>query len=241
MPNTQHLVIDEGNTRLKAGVFTHGTLAEVVTFNDSGPAFIEWYLPHSSLPTIISSVKNEALKGVTRAGKHLTVYLNHLTPLPITNRYLTPETLGTDRLANACGGAFLYPNKPVLTIDTGTCLKFDFVNAQTQYLGGSISPGLQMRLQAMHTFTGKLPLIQPQPFNRLYGRDTSESLLAGAWGGMLNEMEKTIEKYRSSHPELVVLLTGGDSPHFEPALKNTIFAPHLTLIGLESIIAKNVS
>ncbi|MFI5204481.1 MAG: type III pantothenate kinase [Flavobacteriales bacterium] len=241
MPTAQHLVIDEGNSRLKAGVFTNKELTEVVSFDNCGPVFIDWYLPRSSFPTLVSSVKKEPLEGVTMAGKNLTLYLNHLTLLPITNRYLTPETLGTDRLANACGGAFLHPGKPVLTIDAGTCLKYDFVNADAEYLGGSISPGLTMRLEAMHTFTGKLPLIQPEPFNRLYGRDTRESLLAGAWGGMLNEMEKTIEKYRASHPSLVVMLTGGDMPYFEAALKNSIFAPHLTLIGLESIISKNVS
>jgi type III pantothenate kinase len=212
-----------------------------VVFDDCSSPFVDWYLANAHLPTIISSVKKHPLNGASKAGKNLTIYLDFKTPLPLINRYLSPETLGSDRLANACGAGFLYPNQPVLVIDAGTCLKMDIINSNNEYLGGSISVGLNMRFKAIHTFTDKLPLLSPIPFTKLYGRDTTESILAGGMGGMLNEIEKAIEKYNESFPNLKIILTGGDAHHFEPALKNAIFAPHLTLYGLESILTKNVS
>ena len=93
-------------------------------------------------------------------------YLNHLTPIPIRNLYSTPETLGTDRLASVTGAfyeAMKHNNDEptdVLVIDMGTAITYDIIDAAGNYLGGNISPGVAMRLKALHHFTEKLPLVE---------------------------------------------------------------------------------
>ena len=87
---------------------------------------------------------------------------NKLAKIPIVNNYKTPKTLGDDRLANVVGASVLFPNKNVLTIDCGTCIKFDLINKEKQYNGGAISLGLKMRFEALNKFTANLPLIKPK-------------------------------------------------------------------------------
>src|SRR5690606_17210513 len=120
-------------------------------------------------------------------------YLTQKSPLPIVNAYSTPETLGNDRLANAVAANTMFPDQNCLVIDIGTCLKFDFVNAENKYLGGSISPGYQMRFRALHTYTEKLPLISPKHPNELIGSSTETSIRSGVYNGLLNEIEGMIE------------------------------------------------
>eukprot|EP01034_Spumella_vulgaris_P018100 gene18100-23108_t len=127
--------------------------------------------------------------------------------------YHTPETLGPDRLAVAIGGYSLYPGQNVLVLDFGTCLKCDFVSHSGRYEGGSISPGLQMRFKAMHTFTAKLPLLnRPENFPpHPIGRSTAESMQNGVLLGMLAEAEGMVGRYRELYPDVQVLVTGGDA------------------------------
>ena len=80
--------------------------------------------------------------------------------MPFKTLYKTPKTLGADRLALVAGAVFGFPNKSVLIIDVGTCITFDFVDSKKKYLGGSISPGLQMRLNALSNQTSALPLVR---------------------------------------------------------------------------------
>lgn len=166
--------------------------------------------------------------------------LTPATPLPIINLYRSPETLGSDRIANACGAATLFPAQNVLVVDAGTCLKFDVVTAQGEYPGGSISPGLKMRFEALHRGTGRLPLLRPAESAPLTGYDTVTSMQAGILNGMCAEMEGIIADYRQRYPGIKVLLTGGDAPFFLNHLKTSIFAaPSITLQGLNAILLHN--
>lgn len=172
--------------------------------------------------------------------------LTYRLPVPIKNRYATPETLGNDRLAGAVGAAYLFPHEPVLIIDAGTCIKYDFVNAHGEYLGGAISPGLYMRFQAMHNYTGRLPLIKPDMLETfaatdLTGNSTSNALLSGGARGALFEAEGFIKAYEERYPGLYIILTGGDMAFFELHLKRKIFAlPQLVLTGLNIILEHNL-
>lgn len=162
------------------------------------------------------------------------------TPLPVTNRYVTPSTLGKDRIAGICGAAFIFPNQAVLVIDAGTCITYDFMTAQQEYLGGNITPGIHMRLKAMHQFTGKLPQPDWTPIDRFFGQTTQDSLLSGVAEGLIGEATHLIEQYRSEFGDLQVLCCGGDASFFEKRLKMNIFAaPYLVLIGLNHILRYN--
>lgn len=161
--------------------------------------------------------------------------------IPIKNRYSTPQTLGKDRLANAIAAAFLFPKRNVLTIDVGTCVKFDFVNKKAEYLGGSISPGMLMRFNALHQFTDRLPLVKPDKIKNVVGNSTETALQSGVIIGMTEEIRGIINIYRTKYPDLIVIITGGDASRFVSQLKMSIFAAtDLVNIGLNEIIRYNV-
>jgi len=166
--------------------------------------------------------------------------LTHETPLPIENKYHTPETLGKDRLAAVVGAAFLMPNFDVLVVDAGTAITFDFIDAKKNYLGGNIDAGLELRLKALHTFTKKLPLVKPVKEVPLLASDTEMALAAGVLNGIIFEIDSYIDTLKIEYPRLSTFLTGGSSIFFEKKLKNSIFAEkNLVLIGLNYILQYN--
>lgn len=168
--------------------------------------------------------------------------MSHRLMLPLKNNYRTPETLGKDRLAAAAGAVRLYPGQAVLIIGLGTCITYDFVSARGVYRGGSISPGLEMRLQAMHHFTEKLPLVKFDPEADLIGDSTTTALQAGAVWGMTSELRGMMDRYCKKYKNLKVILAGGGADFFKKRLKKPIFAhPNLVLLGLNEVLSLNVS
>jgi type III pantothenate kinase len=157
--------------------------------------------------------------------------------MPLGTLYATPGTLGVDRLANAVGARAMFPGRPVLVFDLGTCITADLVDTGGTHLGGTISPGLRMRARAMHAYSARLPEVQPPELVPLVGRDTDQSLASGIVHGIRWELAGMIAETAYEHPGLAVVLTGGDAPRFMRALKSGIFAdPLLTLRGLHGIL-----
>ncbi len=237
------LVIDLGNSRAKVAVYLNDELTVVHTIGDPTPEKI-YQLGLHKLPIyagiICSVTENPAL--YTVLFPDLTwVILESQTPLPIKNKYQTPETLGKDRLAAVAGAQFLFPGQDILVIDAGTAVTYDFINHKGEYYGGSISPGLSMRFKALHTFTSRLPLLQAEEISYLTGSNTRESILSGVINGLCAEMDGIIDQYKLSWLSLQVVLTGGDTKYFEKTLKNSIFAsPNLVLTGLKLILDYNI-
>ena len=165
------------------------------------------------------------------------IQLDENTRLPIENLYKTPETLGQDRIAACVGANFLMPDTNLLVIDAGTAITYDIVNAKNQYVGGNISPGLEMRKNALHNFTQKIPLIEITELVPAFGATTNEAILAGVVNGLIYEIEGYISLTSNVYPKLSVFLTGGDAFYFEKKLKSTIFAnENLLLVGLNRIL-----
>jgi type III pantothenate kinase len=248
-----HLCIDIGNTRTKIGVFRY-----LPQKPDTPSGLVEMWaikepLEIENLRTILRKypISHCLLSSVTHHPPLLTDYLeqytnlielNHLTPLPIINKYSTPQTLGKDRLAAVVGGNHLYPFYDLLVIDAGTCIKYDFLDKTGTYWGGSISPGIQMRFKALHTFTDKLPLVAPQPNAPLTGDTTESAILSGVINGVFAEVQGIIDQYKAQNNDLLVIMTGGDAILFESRLKCRIFAqPNLVLYGLHKILIHNVN
>lgn len=234
-----NLTIDIGNTSTKIIVFddTVPVYREVV--KELSPSFIKSLLRR--LPVeycLLSSVVkvNQPVLSSLIKIKHFR-RMKSSTPLPIKNRYKTPTTLGNDRLANAIAGAFLFPGRNVLVIDAGTCIKYDFVNNKGEYIGGSISPGMEMRFKSMHQFTGKLPLVKDEKIKKLTGQSTREALQTGVIVGITEEINGFITRYKQKYKSLSVILTGGDSKRFAEELKMSIFAAaDMVNLGLNEII-----
>ena len=189
---------------------------------------------------VISTVRTipEPLLRFLKNKDHLV--FNEQTPVPIINGYATPKTLGADRLANAVGGWASQNKGNVLIIDLGTCIKYDLV-VDNVYLGGAISPGIEMRYKSMHNFTERLPLLQPdERFTDVYGKTTQSSIHAGVLKGATFEIAGFKRFYEQQFNKLTTLMTGGDVHLFEDELKNAIFAhPFLTLRGLYEIFIFN--
>jgi len=235
-----HLALDLGNTCIKAGSFSGNKLQEIRSFSNINELVkeSEYVLKHSNV--IIGSVTEDHLKIIAHFGEKIphTVFTSQ-TPIPIKNLYQTSATLGSDRLAASIGAYSLYPNSDVLCIDCGTCIKYNFVNAKNEYLGGAISPGLQMRFKALKHFTNKLPLVEMNDcYDKLIGQNTNESILSGVIIGAIKEIKGIIEEYEQNYPNIKIVITGGDGNFFAKHLKkNSIFThPNLVLEGLNQIL-----
>ena len=134
------------------------------------------------------------------------LWLNETTPLPVVNLYETPRTLGYDRMAAVVAANEQFPGKDILVIDAGTCITYEFVDAEGRYHGGNISPGMQMRFRALHQFTGRLPLVQREGRELPMGKDTETAIRAGVLKGMEYEISGYIVAMKHKYPELLVLL-----------------------------------
>ncbi len=232
------ICFDFGNTRLKAAVFEQDQLKEIIILKDdsreSVEEMIQQFKPSFS---ILSSVINHQQVVEEVLAKHTNFHkLSHQTKLPFTTPVGKPETIGADRLALCAASVHLFPGKNNLAIGIGTCITYNFINNQNQFLGGSISPGLEMRFKSMNQLTALLPLVKMEWNFPLIGYDTKTNLLSGVAWGMAKEIDGIIDAYAEKYGNFNVLLTGGDTVHFAPLLKNMIFAdPQLIFKGLYAI------
>ena len=191
---------------------------------------------------ILSSVKpyDDELNQFLTENFEQFIELDHTTSLPIENLYETPETLGKDRLAAAVGANELFPDQNLLVIDAGTAITYDLVSDKNQFLGGNISPGLEMRFKSLHQFTGKLPLVDKNEEFQPIGQNTTEAIRAGVQNGMIYELAQTIDFFNRNYQNLQIIMTGGDSNFFDKKLNYSIFVHfNLTLIGLNRILEYN--
>ena len=238
-----NLIIDVGNTRVKAAVFENDTLIEVAIFsNDELLNKVDFFIKkHTINHGIISSVKHLSENVLKKLRNKIPfLVLDSFTKVPFQNLYETPKTLGVDRIALVANAVEKYPNKNVLIIDAGTCITFDFVNEKQEYLGGAISLGIEMRYKALQYYTSKLPLIEKNIPENYIGKSTEENMHSGVINGVLNEINGVINQYESEKSFLTVVLTGGDANFLAKQLKSSIFAnPNFVLEGLNTILIYN--
>ena len=202
------LVIDIGNTLQKLAVFDeNGEIIRLFLENTLTLPLLQGVLAQYPVKrAIVSSVGRNNDMALDWLATHTQlVRFSHECRLPITLKYATPETLGTDRIANAVGANTLYPHRNVLSIMAGTCLVADFVNADGEYLGGSISPGLRMRFQALEHYTAKLPFVEPENIDYFIGDTTQKSILSGIINGISAEIDGLIDRYSQSFDSLIVI------------------------------------
>ena len=195
---------------------------------------IKKYGPDKS---ILSSVINHnpaietSLSSATQFHK-----LSHTTKLNFTTPVGKPETIGTDRLALSAAAVHFFPGKNNLVVGLGSCITYNFINQDHQFLGGSISPGMEMRFKSMHDYTAKLPLVQKNWNFPVIGYDTKTNLQSGVLAGISFEIDGCIEFYANKYGNFNVVLTGGDTPYFARRLKNKIFAdPDFLFKGLYAL------
>ena len=236
------LCFDFGNTRLKVAFFQNAKLIEVIVIENDGvetiDSFLKKFEPQKS---ILSSVIDHNPEIETLLAEKTKFHkLNHLSKLPFTAPVGKPETIGADRLALAAAAVYFFPKQHNLVIGMGSCITYNFINAEHDFLGGGISPGMEMRMKSLNQFTAKLPIVKPDGNVPLIGYDTVSNILSGVVMGIANEIDGFINAYKERYSNFNVHLTGGDLVYLAPHLKNQIFAdPELIFKGLYAISEVN--
>lgn len=235
--------LDIGNTQLKWAAYDasgHRIAVDTVptwaTLAATLPQLVQQYQLRQAIVSSVG-VDVSALMPTLQDALEQVWCLSTQLPLPLTLAYGTPETLGNDRLAVAAAAVARFPREAVLAVDAGTCITYDFVTPEGEYLGGSICPGIAMRFRAMHEFTARLPLVERTTLDQYIGDSTLTSLQTGVLWGVVHELRGFRDQYEASFGPVRVLVTGGSTPHFETHLKNEIFAePYLVLDGLYTVL-----
>ena len=243
------LTIDIGNTRVKSAVFDDKNLLEVKAFDKA--TFEEevrgvFNRNPNIRQAIISSVAESAANYESVLTDRVRVFhLDQNLSLNFSSKYDDLSKLGADRKALIAAAVTIYPAQNVLVIDMGSCVTYDMVDCSGLHRGGGISPGWQMRLNAMHTFTGRLPQLSTLDDSiekkEVTGMNTQQAMFNSTFFGLLAEIDQRIEHYKSEFPDLTVILTGGDAQTFSVRLKNRIFAhSNFLLEGLNALLEHNL-
>ncbi|MBP1224412.1 type III pantothenate kinase [Flavobacterium sp. 1355] len=222
------LTVDVGNTRIKASVFEENTALENFIFEKNElEKKIEKILkkfPNCS-DLVIASVGDIEKQSFLTFEKQLNIhFLTHEDVFPFINKYATPKTLGIDRMVLAAGATLQFPKQNRLVIDAGTCITYDFIDENDNYMGGAISPGLRLRYESLHNFTARLPLLTLGSPEQYIGNSTIEAIHSGVVNGFVYEIDGFIDEYRANFSNFIIILTGGDAEFLAKRLKNTIFA-----------------
>jgi type III pantothenate kinase len=220
------LCLDFGNTRLKAAVFTDDIFTiEIILPNDEIATIEKLLADYQPNHSILSSVinHNPDIENLL-AQKTIFHKLSHLTKINFTTPVGKPETIGADRLALAAAAVHFYPKKNNLIIALGSCITYNFINQYHQFLGGGISPGMDMRFKAMQVFTAKLPEVKAEYNFPLIGYDTKTNMQSGVIAGICHEIDGFIDAYEQKFSNFNVVLTGGNTSYFASQLKKRIFA-----------------
>ena len=238
-----NLAIDVGNTRVKIAVFEKDKLVELFVFQKTKilseiKEILKKHEISTGIMSNVASISDSKLKKLKDL-VHIQV-ISSFTEVPFKNLYETPKTLGVDRIALVAGAVSQFSGHNILVIDAGTCITFDFVNSEGEYLGGAISPGLKMRFNSLNYFTANLPLLEIDELTDFIGKNTKESINSGVINGAIQEIDGVINQYNKKFLDLTVVLTGGDTNFLAKQLKSSIFAnQNLLLQGLNRILIHN--
>lgn len=252
------LTIDAGNTFIKCVLWNEGNIMAHHVFNslENLSDFINEKnnaIERVCFSSVLSDEENQNFLNKL-SGIKVDIFKTDRKQIPFNIDYNPVEKLGTDRILAVLGAHYLYPENDFMVADAGTCLKYGYFSKSEGFLGGFISPGIRMRIHALHTNTMKLPLMEiPRPgeVNKIqFGTNTDSSILGGVLLGIAGEMEKMISVGLNKLNNPVLIFTGGDleilkalSAHSEqnPILsnKNKIFAePYLIHYGLKYFFEK---
>ncbi|MXO03557.1 type III pantothenate kinase [Flavobacterium sp. HBTb2-11-1] len=222
------LTVDVGNTRIKASVFEDNTALGNFVFEKNElekkiEKILEKYPKCSDL--VVASVGSIEKQSFLSFENKLKVhFFTHEDVFPFHNKYATPKTLGIDRMILAAGATLQFPKQNRLVIDAGTCITYDFIDENDNYLGGAISPGLRLRYESLHNFTARLPLLSLEAPDSYIGNSTAQAIHSGVVNGFVYEIDGFIDEYRKEFSNFIIILTGGDADFLAKRLKNTIFA-----------------
>jgi type III pantothenate kinase len=237
-----NLIVDIGNSRTKIALYRGGKKVTSSRINDLSCEEFEAKLSDKRVKkAIVSSVKKlpHFITDLLVSNIPFVHILSGKSKLPFSIEYETPETLGADRIAGVAGAYDLFPGEDILIIDTGTAITYDYLLG-SNYKGGNISPGIEIRFKALHKFTGRLPLLSAENNYSSPGKSTNDAILAGVINGSIYEINEYIRTFEKKHREGRIILTGGDGQFFkEKIIREVTYVPDLVIDGLNYILEYN--
>jgi type III pantothenate kinase len=240
-----NLVVDIGNTLIKAAVVEHDEVlfmqhAEHLSAIDIPALTLRFPQLKRAIVASTSSPTAEVAMLLRHKGFDV-LEMTFTTPTPIGNAYASPETLGVDRLAAAVAAVEVIGCRDCLVVDFGTAITIDLVEDGV-YRGGNISPGVRTRFRALHDYTSRLPECSPTDEELEYGSTTRQAIEQGVMQGITYEIEGYISHFSAQNVKISLIFTGGDAKYFVKRIKNAIFANcELVICGLNRILEYNAS
>lgn len=238
-----NLVVDIGNSLMKVSVVDGADVVEAQRL--AVDADIDVKRLQASYPTLrkaivaSSGVATASIASELRQAGLWVLEMTSTTPVPIGNDYLSPETLGVDRLAAAVGVVKCMGYDDCLIVDFGTAITIDLVEDGV-FKGGNISPGVRSRFRALHDYTQRLPECDPTDEVLTLGRNTRQAIEQGVMQGIVNEIEGYISSFMDKNAKIMLIFTGGDAKFFDKRIKNAIFAKCDPVVcGLNTILEYN--
>lgn len=249
-----NLCIDQGNSRTKVALMTdEGKMINHFIYKSFSSSDVERLFDlYDITDSIISSVVDieaAVVNTLHRRSQHFVLF-DHNTPVPIINRYDTPQTLGLDRLAAAVGAKSLCPDENLLIIDAGSAITYDFVTEKGEYIGGNIAPGIKMRFTILQRMTKKLPLVDAEENELipLFGKNTRDAIAAGVIRGIAYEVKGYMRTVREKMSHYQTYVTGGHAQYILNNVRTSRnekrelhYERNLVLIGLNTILVFNKS
>ncbi|RZJ71601.1 type III pantothenate kinase [Flavobacterium sp.] len=231
------LTIDIGNTRTKGAVFEgNAVLEQFVTpekeWQNKVSEILDLYPKVDDL--VVSSVGKTQIEHLENFKNRVKIhFISHESKFPFVNLYETPKTLGIDRMVLSAGAVLQFPKQNRLVIDAGTCVTYDYIDEDDNYLGGAISPGIRLRYEALHEYTARLPLLEREIPSGDIGNSTAQAIHSGVVNGVVKEIDGFVNSWTSGRSNFIIILTGGDALFLAGQLKNIIFAnPNFLLESL---------
>lgn len=218
--------------------YSHDQLPEAM-LKDAQNGYFGHGVQYIGLASVGKKEMKDSLKPMQEVFPQATwLEIDRDSSLPVDIAYRSPETLGMDRVCSAVGARELIGKGPLLCIDAGTAITYDYIDRADRYVGGGISPGIRTRFRALNHFTASLPLVKLEGRLPLVGDDTETSIRSGVVNGVIAELAGITERYRElAGSDLKVAITGGDADFLGNHLKNINFVDsNLLLRGILAIV-----
>lgn len=246
------LVLDIGNSRIKCGLFDDDKLILHKSFTDE-ESFTTFFSQNKFDDVCISSVSpkttNKVAEIIKAHSKISPFIISHNSRTHLKIDYDTPETLGIDRICSIEGALSLIGLKQLndekiflLTVDCGTATTINIMQSPNLFLGGTISPGINLMFKSLNANTAQLPAIDSSHLKDIIGKSTSSSIASGVMNSTIGLIEKMIshlgDKY--SAKKILLYLTGGNSENLLPHINYPFeYEKSLVLYGALSVYKLN--
>ncbi len=223
------LLLDIGNTNIKIGVLEGLRIVTTwriasdhnKTADEFGMVFMDLMSSKGySFDDVEGIIISSVAPALNYTIEHMCRYYTHKKPIMVTSRiklgvnirYSVPEELGADRIVNAVAAYYEYGG-PCITVDFGSATTFGYIDADGNFLGGAIAPGIKSSAEALTNTAAKLPRIELVRPGSIIGKTTVQNMQAGIIYGFQGLVDGIITEMirEAGAPDVKVIATGGMS------------------------------